>query len=205
MIHGRTFVTDIFRAWGFESGKDYARTVLGIKAISATITPVALKTVFMVLGFGLSFWAHWVWYPPEVSFLILAMNFINAYYGYQVAKQIKGERFQRIKFQKTFSVTVSDMLAMSMMHIAIRSYPHLENGRHVLFAYLFGFKFTGIFNHWGALKLQEGRFATFLREWLLQVLNSKLGAQVVDAIQDHKPADEAPATNPTPTDEPAAP
>ncbi len=201
MIHARTFFTDIFRAWGFDSPADYARTVLGLKTFSAAITPAALKVAFVLLGYGLTYWGTWVWHPPGASFLILGMDVVNAWYGYQVARQIKAEKFKLIKFQKTFSVMVSDVLAMSMVHHGTQYLAHSEGLRDMLFSYLFGFKFTAIFNHWVLLKLQSGSFAAYFREWLMKFLNTKMGAQLVDVKQNHAPEPEPAAP---PADEPAA-
>lgn len=203
MIHTRTFLTDIFRAWGFESGGDYLRTVLGVKSLTATVTPLALKISFLLGGFGLSFWSTWIWQPPEASFLVLGMNLVNAWYGYQVAKKVKGERFSRLKFQKTASVMVSDILAMSMMHIAIKHYPYYETGRHVLFGYLFGYKLTSIFNHWVMLKLQSGSLVTYFRQWMLTMLASRMGVELVDSMQK-APADPAAELLPAPLPSPPA-
>ena len=205
MIHARTFFTDIFRAWGFDSPADYAKTVLGVKSMTAAITPAAFKILFVGVGLSLSMWSSWVWHPPGASFLILGMDLVNAWYGYQVARQIKGEKFSRLKFQKTFSIVVSDILAMSMIHQAIKYFPYYESGRDVLFSYLFGIRFTAIFNHWVMLKLQEGTFMGYFREWIMKVLQTKLGAQVVDSVQDRvMPPDTPPEPAPAP-DEPATP
>lgn len=207
MIHLRTFFTDIFEQWGFDSPTDYVKTVLGVKSMTAAITPIALKVSFVALGLGLSLWTTWIWNPPGASFLILGMDLANAWYGYQVARQIKGEKFNRFKFQKTYSIIVSDILLMSMMHQAIKHYPYYASGRDVLFSYLFGFKFTGIFNHFVMLKLQSGSLVGYFREWMLKVLQTKVGAQMVDAVQGREPSPPPPAAEPEaapPADEPAA-
>ena len=202
MIHARTFFTDIFRAWGFSGPADYARTVLGVKTMTAAVTPAALKVVFVLLGYGLTFWGSWVWHPPGASFLILGMDLVNAWYGYQVARQIKSEKFKLIKFQKTFSVMASDILAMSMVHHGTKYLPLSEGLRDVLFSYLFGFKFTAIFNHWVLLKLQSGSFVSYFRDWMMRFLTTKMGAQVVDSVQNRPPEPEPPTA--PPADEPAA-
>lgn len=199
MIHARTFFTDIFKAWGFDSPTDYVKTVLGVKTFSAAITPAALKLAFVCMGYGLAMWGSWVWHPPGASFLILGMDLANFWYGYQVARQIKGEKFKGIKFQKTFSVMASDILAMSMVHHGTKYLAHSEGLRDVLFSYLFGFKFTAIFNHWILLKLQSGSFMAYFREWMMGFLNSKAGKQTVDIIQNRPPAPEPPADEPEPT------
>lgn len=204
MIHTRTFLTDIFRAWGFQSALDYAKTVTGVKSMTAAITPAALKLSFVGAGLALSLWSRWVWHPPGASFLIIGMDLANAWYGYQVARQIKQEKFSRIKFQKTYSIIVSDLLLMSMIHQAIKHYPYLHDGRDVLFSYLFGSRFTGVFNHFVILKLQSGSLVGYFREWMLRVLQTKIGAQVVDSVQGGAPT-APPAAEPAASlpDEPA--
>lgn len=207
MIHTRTFLTDIFRAWGFQSALDYVKTVTGVKPLMAAITPAALKVSFIGMGLCLSLWSDWVWHPPGASFLILGMDLVNAWYGYQVARQIKQERFSRIKFQKTYSIIVSDIFLMSMMHQAIKYFPYYASGRDVLFSYLFGFKFTGIFNHFVMLKLQSGSLVGYFRDWMLRVMQTKLGAEVVDSVQGRTATPEplAEPVPPPPADEPASP
>jgi len=205
MIHARTFFTDIFREWGFESPTDYVKTVLGVKSMTAAITPAAIKLSFVGLGLCLSLWSSWVWHPPGASFLILSMDLVNAWYGYQVARQIKGEKFNRLKFQKTYSIIISDILLMSMIHQAIKYFPYYASGRDVLFSYLFGFKFTGVFNHFVMLKLQSGSLMGYFRNWMLRVVQTQVGAQVVDSVQGREPsAPPAPvAQPPTPDEQPA--
>lgn len=199
MLHARTLFTDIFRAWGFASGVDYVKTISGWKALTASVSPIALKVGFMGAGVALGFWADWIWNPPGASFLLLGMNVVNARYGYLVAKRVKHERFSRIKFQKTFSISVSDLLALAMLHWAIKYFPYYETGRDILFGYLFGYKATGIFNHWAILKLQSGDLVNHFRQWLVNVLQSRAGVEVVDSIQQQSPAVPATPSSDEPT------
>lgn len=189
----------MFRAWGFRSGRDYFVTVLGLKATVLVPSQGALA----VFGTGLAFWGTWVWEPPGAAFLILAMDLVNAFYGYRANKRIRGESFSWLKFQKTWAIMVTDLFGFAMLHIAIKYYPYYSLAGDALFGYYFAYKMGQIFEHWAALKLQNGTFATYFRSYLLKLLQSKLGADLVDSIQSRPAGEEvAPVLLPPPTETP---
>lgn len=174
------FFTTFFNEWGFAGPNDYFLTILGLK----TLPFFNLQLVGTVVAAGFAFCANWIWDPPGAAFLIIGMSLVNARYGYLVSKKIKGEGFRWSKFHRTFSVVVSDLLIMSLLHIAIKYYPYYSFMADLLFGWLLTHKGRAILHHMVMLNLQEGGLAGFLRKYIIKIFESKAGIQVVDSLQE---------------------
>jgi hypothetical protein len=167
----KDFSKVFFKEWGFTDGKDYITTVLGLKALPF----FTLQLFGTAFGTVLAFFASWIWNPPGAAILIIGMTLVNARYGYLFSK-----------FHRTFSIVVSDLLIMSMLHIAIKYYPYYEFAADLLFGWLLAHKGRAILHHMALLRLQEGGLTGYLKEYLMKVLKQKVGADLVDNIQDHE-------------------
>lgn len=183
-------MTALFQNWGFASLQDYLLTIMGLKGWD--YVGMLLKVLGAVLAGGFVFMANWIWEPPGAALLIICMNLLNARYGYLVARKIKGERFQRKKFQKTLAICASDLLLMSMIHHAIQFYPYYSPLGHLLFGWLFTNRVGAILNHMADLKLQDGGFKRVVIKWMQERMKVLTMAQIVDNIQkdEDKPQEE---------------
>lgn len=180
----KPLLTALFQNWGFASLQDYVLTVVGLKGWD--YVGMVLKVLGAVLAGGFVFMANWIWEPPGAALLIICMNLLNARYGYLVARKIKGEKFSRVKFQKTLAICASDLLLMSMIHHAIQFYPYYSPLGHLLFGWLFTNRTGAILNHMADLKLQDGGFKRLVIKWMLDRMKSFTTAQIVDKIQDRE-------------------
>ncbi|MFC6998080.1 hypothetical protein [Rufibacter roseus] len=171
----------LFQNWGFSDAEDYVGTVLGVKAMPY----LALLAHFVgaLIAGGVAFMAKWVWEPPGAALLIIAMDLLNARYGYLVARKIKGEVFSWKKFHRTFGIIVSDVLLLSMIHHAVQFYPYYAPLSHILFGWLFMHRVGAIVKHMADLKLQDGGLKRFLLKWISNKIRTEVGTQIVDNIQ----------------------
>lgn len=178
------FLNTFFDEWGFAGPKDYFATVLGFK----TIAFFNLQVLGTIVTAIFAFCADWIWNPPGAAFLIVAMTLVNARYGYLVARNIKGESFNWKKFHRTFSICVSDILVMAMIHISIKYYPSVSFMADLLFGWLASHKGIAIYKHMELLQLQAGGLITFLkRHFLKRILDEADGKALVDSLQEKQP------------------
>jgi len=168
----------IFTEMGFTSASDYFATILGFKVAEF----FTLKIISAFLATFIVFLSEWVWQKPLAIGLFIFMNLVNAYFGYQVAKN-KGEPFSFKKLKKTLSICISDFILMAMLHNGIKLEPDFLFLGSVLFGLLFGYKFQIITAHMVELGLQslgvKGIFTIILKH----LLRTKLGADYVDEKQ----------------------
>lgn len=174
------FDRQMFKGWGFAGIKDYIVTIFGLN-----LAPFFNFQIIGSIAAGFIAWfAEWIWNPPVGAALIIAMTFINARYGYLVSKKIKKESFNFRKFNRTFSVVAADLLIMAIITTAIRIKPYYEPMADILFGWYFANKLRQIIYHMTLLKLQQGGLAQFLKNYILQLIKSKIGPALVDSLQE---------------------
>lgn len=207
----RSTYHSILSTLGFKDGSDLLSGALGWQAYGIG--------VFKWLAAGtlvtstVSFCTHWIWNPPGALFLLLFLDLANGWYGYQVAKKLKGERFKWNEFTRLGGVMISTLIIMGSVRNAINSYSWLELMADVVFAWLFSVRGKKVLAKMVALKVQEEGAASIFQSALKALLASKLGTLVVDDIQRHPPKPTAPAdpaapeqpSYPTPPTSPNAP
>ena len=181
LISGK-FWSSVFVDMGFAGTRDYFATVLGLK-IGEFFT---LKVIGAAIAAVIAFTAEWIWIQPLAIGLFVVMNFINARYGYLVAK-MKGEKFSWAKFKKTHSIIVSDLLIMAMLRNAIKLHPEYAWIGDILFGWLFGDKFRAILWHMAELKLQSEGLKGVLLHIANYIMKTKFGIdytnETVEKIQ----------------------
>jgi hypothetical protein len=180
----------ILSTLGFKDGRDLLSGALGWQAYSAGVFKwLAAGTLVTSV---VSFCTHWIWDPPGALFLLLFLDMTNAWYGYQVAKKLKGERFKWSEFTRLGGVMISTLIIMGSVRNAINSYSWLELMADVVFAWLFSVRGKKVLAKMVALKVQEEGAASIFQSALKALLASKLGALVVDEVQRHPPRTSVP-------------
>jgi hypothetical protein len=177
-----SFEKYMFRTFGFLGFWDYAKTALGLSLI-----PFFSLQLFGSIAIGaLTWFSNWVWNPPVGAALILSMTLVNAWYGYQVNKKIKKEKFTFQKFQRTFAIMAADLLIMAIITTSIHLYSYYEPLADILFGWYLTNKLRQIIYHMSLLKLQSGGLAKFLKMTILNLVTSKIGVDIVDSLQKDK-------------------
>ena len=198
----RTTYQSILSTLGFKDGSDLLSGALGWQAYGAGVLKwLAAGTL---LTSTVSFCTRWIWNPPSALFLLLFLDLANGWYGYQVAKKLKGERFKWNEFTRLGGVMISTLIIMGVVRNAINSYPYLELLADAVFGWLFSVRGKKVIAKMVALKVQEEGAASIFQSALKALLASKMGALVVDSIQQPPVRESAPA-NPAVTDQPSYP
>jgi len=194
----------ILSTLGFKSGGDLLSGALGWQAYGAGVLKwLAAGTLVTSV---VSFCTRWIWNPPSALFLLLSLDLANGWYGYQVAKKLKGEPFKWNEFTRLGGVMLSTLIVMGAVRNVINSYPYYEPLADVVFGWLFTVRGKKVIGKMVALKVQEEGAVSIFQSALKALLASKLGALVVDEVQRHPPkiapppaAEADPATDPTAT------
>lgn len=197
----RQILTEIYKLLGFSGPADLAASAYGLKAYSLPLLKIQLSGT--LLATGVLFCTKFIWDPPSALFLLVALDLLNAIYGYKVSKKMKGVGFRFEEFQRTFGKVISTLLVLAILKNAINAYDFFKTIDLVVFGWLFTTKARKVISKMVALKVQEKGLPALLQ----QFLNTKLAALLVDSAQGVKPpAAELPAepiTEPAPaTDAP---
>jgi hypothetical protein len=183
----------ILSTLGFKNGGDLLSGAIGWQAYGAGVLKwLAAGTL---VTSTVSFCTRWIWNPPSALFLLLFLDLANGWYGYQVAKKLKGERFKWSEFTRLGGVMISTLIIMGVVRNAINSYPYLELLADAVFGWLFSVRGKKVIAKMVALKVQEEGAASIFQSALKALLASKLGALVVDEVQRNPPK-ATPAANP---------
>ena len=183
---------------GFTSARDAMGSVLGVKVYAAPVLKIQLVMSGTLLAALISFTTRWVWDPPGALLVLVALDLLNARYGYMVAKKLKGEGFRWEEFQRTFGKVISTLILLALVRNTINAYPYYEYLADALFAWLFSYKLRKLAEKMVALKVQEGG----LPKLLLGLLKSKYAPYLVDSLQKESeavPAGGVPEDITTPT------
>lgn len=191
----RQILTEIYKLLGFSGPADLAASAYGLKAYSLPLLKIQLSGT--LLATGVLFCTRFIWDPPSALFLLVALDLLNAIYGYQVSKKLKGVGFRFDEFQRTGGKVISTLLVLAILKNAINAYDFFKTIDLVVFGWLFTTKARKVISKMVALKVQEEGLPALLQ----QFLNTKLAALLVDNAQGVKPpAAELPAE---PSTEPA--
>lgn len=192
----RAIFRETTKLLGFRSGEDLLSSVFGLQAYTLPVFKYLAGGA--LLAATTAFCTRWIWNPPSAILLLLFLDLANGRYGYQVAKKLRGEPFRWSEFQRLGGILISTVIVMAIVRNAINSYPYYDFLADLVFGWLFATKAQKVVAKMVALKVQEEGAASlfqFALKWLLQ---SKLGALVVDEVQ-RRPAEPTPA--PAPPDE----
>ncbi|WP_400190660.1 hypothetical protein [Hymenobacter sp. B81] len=182
----RHTLIEFYKLLGFRGPRDLAASALGLKAYPLPLLKIQLSgTLFAAI---LAFCAKWVWDPPSALGLLVALDVLNAVYGYKVAVRLKGERFKWEELQRTFGKVVATVLVLMAVRWAINSYEYYSYAADVVFAWLFTHKLRKLVLKMVALKVVEGG----LPKLILGLLASKFGPYIVDLAQKKTPAEAEP-------------
>lgn len=176
----KLYLHDMFTELGFKGGKDFIVTILAIKGV-----PFAVALQWFVAFFiaALAFIEKWVWNAP-FAFLGLGLVILSdSYYGYQVARTIKGEAFSIKKYWRTFSVLSAHIVMLTALHLARKDYIYMEYFNQMVFWALFLAKFKSLAVHYVALKIQTGEVVNIVKDLILRFLATKLSGPIIDSIQ----------------------
>ena len=171
------FLRETFKLLGFTGAKDLLGSAFGLKAYTWPLLKIQVSgTLLAVL---LTFLTRWVWDPPGALLVLIALDLLNARYGFLVAKKLKGEGFKWEEFQRTFGKVTSTLILLALLKNTINAYPYYSYAADGLFAWLFTYKMRKLAAKMVALKVQEGG----LPKILLGLLSSKYAPYVVDSLQ----------------------
>ena len=183
---------------GFRSGQDLLSGAFGLKTYSFPVLKYLAGGA--LLAATTAFCTRWIWNPPSAILLLLFLDLANGRYGYQVAKKLRKESFRWSEFQRLGGILMSTIIVMAIVRNAINSYPYYDFLADLVFGWLFATKAQKVVAKMVALKVQEEGAASlfqFALKWLLQ---SKLGALVVDEVQ-RRPTDPEPTPPAIPPNE----
>lgn len=190
---------------GFRSPSDLLSGAFGLKTYSLPVLKYLAGGA--LLAATTAFCTRWIWSPPSALLLLIFLDLANGRYGYQVSKKLKGVGFKWSEFQRLGGILMSTIIVMAIVRNAINSYPYYDFLADLVFGWLFATKAQKVVSKMVALKVQEEGAASlfqFALKWLLQ---SKLGALVVDEAQrrDNLPANVTEETAPTPSNQESQP
>lgn len=190
----------ILSTLGFRSGGDLLSGAIGWQAYGAGVLKwLAASTL---LTSAVAFCTRWIWNPPSALFLLLFLDLANGWYGYQVAKKLKGERFKWAEFTRLGGVMLSTLIIMGVVRNAINSYPYYEPLADVVFGWLFTVRGKKVIAKMVALKVQEEGAASIFQSTLKALLASKMGALIVDSVQ--QPSAPAAPASPAAPEQPSS-
>jgi hypothetical protein len=194
----RNTIKETFKLLGFAGPSDLLASALGLKLYSWPALKFYL--VGSVLAGAAAFCTRWIWEPPSALVLLVALDALNARYGYLVAKKLKQQGFKWDEFQRTFGKMLSTVLVLAIVRNAINAYPYYDWLADLIFGWLFITKTQKVASKMVALKVQEEGLPNLLQGAIKWLLNTKLAPFLVDTIQHHSPA--PPADADTPPDSP---
>lgn len=193
----RSTYHSILSTLGFKDGGDLLSGALGWQAYGAGVLKwLAAGTLVASV---VSFCTRWIWNPPSALFLLLALDLANGWYGYQVAKKLKGEPFKWNEFTRLGGVMLSTLIIMGAVRNVINSYAYYEPLADVVFGWLFTVRGKKVIGKMVALKVQEEGAVSIFQSALKALLASKLGALVVDEVQRNPPKTTPPVAPPADT------
>ena len=178
----RQILSEILKLLGFDGPADLAASAYGLKLYSLPLLKIQLSGT--LLATGVFFCTQFIWDPPSALFLLVALDLLNAVYGYQVSKKLKGVGFRFDEFQRTFGKVISTLLVLAILKNAINAYEFFKAIDLLVFGWLFMTKARKVVSKMVALKVQEEGLPGVIQ----QFISSKLGALLVDAAQGVKPA-----------------
>ncbi|TGE29742.1 hypothetical protein [Hymenobacter metallicola] len=176
--------TEFFKLLGFQGARDMVASAFGLKAYPLPLLKIQLSGT--LLAAVVAFCAKWIWSPPSAMFLLLALDLLNARYGYLADVKLRGGRFHWDELQRTAGKMLATLLVLMAVKNAINSYEYYSYAADVVFAWLFTHKLRKLVVKMVALKVVEGG----LPKLILGLLASKFGPYIVDAVQKKEPAPE---------------
>jgi hypothetical protein len=194
----RSTFDETFKLLGFTGPRDLLSSALGVKLYSWPALKVyGLATLFTG---GAAFCTQWIWNPPSAMALLVFLDLVNARYGYQVSKKLKGQGWSWEEFQRTFGKVLATLLVLAVVRNAINSYAYYDWLADLIFGWLFTTKMQKVVSKMVTLKVQEEGLPNLLQGVLKWLLSTKLAPFLVDSVQGRMPAAEpaAPDSN-TPT------
>ncbi|QIX61868.1 hypothetical protein HER32_12015 [Hymenobacter sp. BT18] len=189
---------EFYKLLGFRGPKDLLASAYGLKAYSLPLLKIQISGT--LLAAVVAFCTKWVWSPPLAMVLLLALDVLNAWYGYRVDVTLRGGHFKFEELQRTFGKVVGTLLVLTCIKNLINSYEYYAYAADVVFAWLFTYKLRKLVAKMVALKVVEGG----LPKLIMGLLASKFGPYIVDHIQKKEPTPE-PAPDSTPASTPDAP
>jgi hypothetical protein len=189
---------ETFKLLGFRGPRDLAASAFGLKSYPLPLLKIQLSGTLLTAI--LAFCAQWIWNPPSAMFLLVALDVLNARYGYLVDTKLRGGRFKWEEMQRTAGKILATLFVLAAVKNAINSYEYYSYTADVVFAWLFTHKLRKLVVKMVALKVVEGG----LPKLILGLLASKFGPYIVDAVQKKtEPAEPDPvAAGSPPTDQP---
>jgi hypothetical protein len=183
-------ILETFKLLGFNGPRDFAASAYGLKSYSFPLLKVQLSGT--LLAAVVAFCAKWVWNPPLAMLLLVVLDILNAWYGYQADVKLREGHFKWDELQRTFGKMLATVLVLALVKNAINAYEYYGYMADVVFAWLFTHKLRKVVVKMVALKVVEGG----LPKLILSLLASKFGPYIVDAVQK-RPAEPRPE-EPTP-------
>lgn len=183
--------SSLLKQLGFNSGKELL-AAFGVQHYPPLLLKLQLVFTFFSAAALVGFVEQWVWEPPAAALLLVGIDLFNFWYGWQVARKLRKERFSFTKAHETFGVIVSTLVLLAIIHWAILSYDYWKYAADMLFAWLFVFKTRKLLAKMAALKLQSGELGSLIGQWF----KTKMAASVVDALQQTPPSHVTPPASP---------
>ena len=178
---GRQLADEIAKMAGFRGVGDALGSAFGLKLYPLPLLKIQLAGASLV-AVG-AFASQWVWEPPLAILVLLGLDVLNGIYGYRVAVSIKGEGFRWSEFNRTFAKLIATIVLLGLVKNTINSYAYYEPLADFLFGWLFTRKISKLTLKMAALKVQEQGVPKILAAAVRELLRSKLGPYLVDALQ----------------------
>lgn len=188
-----------FRLLGFNGPSDLAASAYGLKSYSVFLLKVQLSGT--LLAAVVAFSAQWIWNPPLAMCLLLGLDLLNAWYGYQADVKLRAGHFKWDELQRTFGKLLATVLVLALVKNAINAYEYYAYMADVVFAWLFTHKLRKVVVKMVALKVVEGG----LPKLIGGLLASKFGPYIVDYVQGRPVLKPEPETEVEPAPSEAAP
>ncbi|RPD46789.1 hypothetical protein DNI29_11530 [Hymenobacter sediminis] len=190
-------LTETFKLLGFDGPSDLVASAYGLKALPLFVLKIQVSGT--LLAAIVAFSTKWIWKPPLAMVLLIGLDILNAWYGYQADVKLRGAGFKWDELQRTFGKIVGTLLVLTLIKNLINSYEYYAYAADVVFAWLFTYKGRKLAAKMVALKVVEGG----LPKLIAGLVASKFGPYIVDYIQK-KPVEvptPGPAVEPAPTPE----